>query len=76
MIAQRGLKHPDEAAVAASEYLRLFALVAMAYLRCRAAEAAQLGGVHSEAFYRAKLATVHFYYEKILPKVPVCLRRS
>jgi alkylation response protein AidB-like acyl-CoA dehydrogenase len=68
MLAQRGLKNPDEAAAAASEYLRLFALVAMAYLWCRAVEAAQRGGAQSDNFYRAKLSTARFFYERILPQ--------
>ena len=68
MLAQRGLNNPDEAAAAASEYLRLFALVAMAYLWCRAVEAAQRGGAQSDNFYRAKLNTAGFFYERILPQ--------
>jgi butyryl-CoA dehydrogenase len=67
-IAQRGMKNPEEAAAAASEYLRLFALVAMAYMWCRAVEAAQRGGVHGENFYRAKISTARFFYERILPQ--------
>ena len=67
-IAQRGLQNPEEAAAAASEYLRLFALVAMAYLWCCAVRSAHRGGAHGEAFYRAKLTTATFFFERVLPQ--------
>jgi alkylation response protein AidB-like acyl-CoA dehydrogenase len=67
-IAQRGMKDPDEAGAAASEYLRLFALVAMAYLWCRSVQAAQRGGALDADFYRTKIATARFFYERVLPQ--------
>ncbi len=68
VIAQRGLKDPDEAGAAASEYLRLFALVALAYLWCRMAESAARGSAHSPEFYRAKRNTARFYVDRVLPQ--------
>jgi alkylation response protein AidB-like acyl-CoA dehydrogenase len=68
MIAQRGLRDPREAAAAASEYLHLFALVALGYLWCRALQAAARGGAQSDAFYRAKRGTAQFYFERVLPQ--------
>ncbi|MFT5450041.1 MAG: Flp pilus assembly pilin Flp, partial [Gammaproteobacteria bacterium] len=58
----------DEAGAAASEYLRLFALVAMAYLWCRSVQAAQRGGALDADFYRTKIATARFFYERVLPQ--------
>lgn len=71
MIAQRGLKNPDEAGAASVDYLRQFALVAMAYMWCRMAKAAlegkEKGGADS-AFYDAKLATARFFMQRMLPE--------
>ncbi|RLA31812.1 MAG: acyl-CoA dehydrogenase, partial [Gammaproteobacteria bacterium] len=60
-VATRGLADPEEAAAAASDYLRLFGLVAFAYLWARAAEAAMArpdGDEHD--VYQAKLDTARF----------------
>jgi Acetyl-CoA dehydrogenase C-terminal like len=70
-VAQQGLRNPDEAGAASCDYLRLFALVAMAYLWARMAEIAQArlaGSVNDRAFYQAKLATARFFMAKILPE--------
>ncbi|WP_342106176.1 acyl-CoA dehydrogenase C-terminal domain-containing protein [Methylobacterium sp. SI9] len=71
-IAQRGLKDPEEAGAAATEYLRLFGLVALGYMWLRSAKVAQTAlkaGTDERAFYEAKLATARFYMERILPQV-------
>ncbi len=68
-IAERGMRHPEEAGAAASEYLRLFGLVAMGYLWARAARLALAGADGPEGrFYRAKLATARFYFERLMPQ--------
>jgi hypothetical protein len=68
-VAQTGLSRPEAAAAAASEYLELFALVALAYMWARMAKLA-LAGAPSEdgAFYQAKLATARFFMTKLLPR--------
>ncbi|MDX1592800.1 MAG: acyl-CoA dehydrogenase C-terminal domain-containing protein [Gammaproteobacteria bacterium] len=68
-IAARGAADPNEAACAASEYLRLFGLVALGYQWARAAEVAheRLDGDET-GFYRAKIATARFYMERLLPQ--------
>ncbi|HZB92944.1 MAG TPA: acyl-CoA dehydrogenase C-terminal domain-containing protein [Stellaceae bacterium] len=69
LVAQKGLADPDEAAAAASEYLRAFGLVAMGYLWARIAEVAQQKLAGDEAlFYKAKLATARFYVSRLLPE--------
>jgi alkylation response protein AidB-like acyl-CoA dehydrogenase len=69
-IANVGLRNPDEAGAAAVEYLRLFGLVALGYMWARTAETAfpksQSGD--EQAFYKAKLATARFYFERVLPE--------
>jgi len=66
-IAMAGLKDPNDAAGAATEYLRLFALVVFALIWARTAEIAMEKQKDDPAFYDAKLATARFYFSKILP---------
>ncbi|TCZ66622.1 acyl-CoA dehydrogenase C-terminal domain-containing protein [Roseicella aquatilis] len=65
-LAQRGLRDPFEAGAAATDYLRLFGLTALAYAWARMAEIAL--GKEEDAFYRAKLATARFFMQRILPE--------
>ncbi len=68
-LAQQGLKDPEEAGAAASDYLRLFALTALAFMWARMARVAldkQEG--EGAAFYKAKLATARFYMTRLLPQ--------
>lgn len=70
-IARVGLAKPEEAGAAATDFLRLFGLTALAYLWARTAEIAQAklkDGTSEAEFYKAKLATASFFMEKILPQ--------
>ena len=70
-IAQKGMKDPEEGAAAATDYLRLTGLVAMAYCFAKSAVIAQrrLGeGTDEAAFYKSKLATAQFFFDRILPQ--------
>lgn len=71
-IAQKGLKDPNEAAAASSDYLRMFALVAMGYMWAQMAKIAteKLAGGHLERspFYTGKIKTARFFFEKMLPE--------
>jgi alkylation response protein AidB-like acyl-CoA dehydrogenase len=68
-VAQESLKNTEEAGAAAGDYLRMFALVALAYMWARTAKVAmgKLTG-KKEPFYRAKLATANFYMKRVLPQ--------
>ena len=71
-IAQKGMKDPEEAGAAATEYLRLFGLVALGYMWLRSAKVAHTAlkaGTGERDFYDGKLATARFYMERILPQV-------
>ena len=71
-IAQKGLKDPEEAGAAATEYLRLFGLVALGAMWLRMAKVATealANGAQDRGFYEAKLVTAKFYFERILPQV-------
>ncbi len=70
-IAQRGTQDPAEAAAAATDYLRLFGLVAVGHMWLWMAQtaAARLPGANEKtAFYETKLRTARFYAAKVLPQ--------
>ncbi len=79
-IARKGMADPEEAGAAASEYLRLFGLVALGFMwvkmaRVAAAKLPTAGETAGEdaPFYRAKLATAAFYIERVLPQAGALL---
>ena len=70
-IAQSGMRDPEEAGAAATDYLRLFGLVALAYQWARMAKIAaeKMPQANGDAsFYKAKLATARFFFDRILPE--------
>lgn len=70
-IAQKGLKDPNEAAAASSDYLRQFALVALGYMWCLMVKTAQekiAKGEGDKAFYESKLKTARFFMQRMLPE--------
>ncbi len=68
-LAAESLANPDEAAGAASEYLKLFALVAFGFMWAKCAKIA-LAKLKIESgekeFYDAKIATARFFMTKIM----------
>jgi hypothetical protein len=72
IVAQKGLKNPNEAGAASADYLRLFALVALGFMWCRMVKVAQeklgndAGG--REEFYNSKIHTARFFFERMLPE--------
>ena len=64
-IRARAGAHPEETGAAAVDYMRLFALTAVAYLWARAAEVSLPKS--NDDFHRAKLATARFFMQRILP---------
>jgi alkylation response protein AidB-like acyl-CoA dehydrogenase len=71
-VAQQGLRDPNEAGAASYDYLRLFALVALAYLWARMVQVAKArlaaGADGDAAFYEAKVRTARFFMTKMLPE--------
>ncbi len=71
-IAQKGLKNPNEAGAASSDYLRQFALVALGYMWCKMAKIAQekiaSGTGDRKSFYDSKIMTARFFMERMLPE--------
>jgi len=70
MLAAR--KDRDVVSAAAYDFLMYSGYVSMAYMWLRqsavAADKLENGGEESEAFYRTKLNTAEFYYERLLPR--------
>ena len=70
MLAAR--KDRDLVSSASYDFLMYSGYVTMAYMWARqaavAADRLDNGGDESEAFYKAKLATAEFYYERLLPR--------
>ncbi|MGV6871750.1 acyl-CoA dehydrogenase C-terminal domain-containing protein [Pseudochelatococcus sp. B33] len=70
-VAANGMRDPEEAGAAATDYLRLFGLVALGFMWARMAKIAldkreTAGG--DAAFYEAKLVTARFFMERLLPQ--------
>ncbi len=71
MTAQNALKNPDEAGAASVDYLRQFALVALAFMWCKmviAARAKLESGEGNKSFYESKITTARFYMARVLPE--------
>jgi acyl-CoA dehydrogenase len=76
-LAQNALAKPDNAGAGATDYMHLFGLVALGYMWCRIAEAAQASiaaGGESERLH-AKLVTGRFFVEHVLPETASRLAR-
>jgi len=70
-IYQQMAADPMEAGAASSDYLRMFALTAMAFIWARQAAVAQRAlneGKGREKFYKAKLDTARFFMTRMLPE--------
>lgn len=71
LIAQKGMKNPDEAGAASTDYLRMFALVAIGFMWLKMVKVAQeklTGDPQNKKFYQSKIKTARFYFERILPE--------
>ena len=71
-LMQNGLKNPDNAGAASTDYLHLTGLVCLAYMWAIMAEKAQEaiaeGAGERASFYENKLATARYFMERILPE--------
>jgi hypothetical protein len=72
LIAQKGLKDPVEAGAAATDYLRLFALVVMGFMWVRMARVAleklAAGAGDDTVFYQTKIKTARFFFDRMFPE--------
>ena len=68
-MASKGLNNPEEAAGPATDYLKMFSLVAIGYVWTQYAEISfNKQNDDPEGFYKAKIASGKYYMLKILPE--------
>lgn len=71
-IGLKSLKDPNEAGAASTDFLRLFALVAVGFMWVRMAKVAQEKLISADtdkiAFYQSKIKTARFFIERMLPE--------
>lgn len=70
-LAASGMRDPEEAGAAATDYLRMFGLVALGYMWARMAKIAlekRETAKDDAAFYEAKLVTAKFFMDRLLPQ--------
>jgi alkylation response protein AidB-like acyl-CoA dehydrogenase len=65
-MAKTGLSNPNDPAAGATDYLRMFALVALGYVWARQAKIA-INHQPSTDFYQQKIDTARFFMQKMLP---------
>ncbi|WP_028294937.1 acyl-CoA dehydrogenase C-terminal domain-containing protein [Oceanobacter kriegii] len=70
-IGMGAMKNRDEVGAAAVDYLMYSGYIVLGYFWARMAEVAQQkldAGTTEEAYYKAKLQTAQFYFDRILPR--------
>jgi acyl-CoA dehydrogenase len=73
---QNAMGKPDNAGAGATDYMHLFGLVALGYMWCRIAAAAQAARVADiSGRMEAKLVTARFFMERMLPETATRLAR-
>jgi alkylation response protein AidB-like acyl-CoA dehydrogenase len=74
-LMQNGLRNPENAGAASSDYLHLFALTGLAYMWAKIAKAAlaRIGAGEPDPFYRNKLVTGRYFLERLLPETSLRL---
>lgn len=78
-LMQNGMKNPDNAGAASTDYMHLFGLVALGYMWAQMVKAAQAklseGANGSAAFYETKLVTARYFMERVMPETATHLAR-
>ncbi len=78
-LMQNGMKNPDNAGAASTDYLHLFGLVTLGYMWGQMAKTAQVklaeGANGSSSFYDNKLVTARYYMDRIMPETAAHLAR-
>lgn len=78
-LMQNGMKNPDNAGAASTDYLHLFGLVTLGYMWGQMAKVAQAklaeGANGLSSFYDNKLVTARYYMDRIMPETAAHLAR-
>jgi len=77
-IGLKAMSNPEEAGAAAVSYLRVIGHLVFAYFWARMARVAldRVGAADADPFYRAKLATARFYFQRLLPETAYHIRAA
>ncbi|MBV6633017.1 MAG: acyl-CoA dehydrogenase C-terminal domain-containing protein [Alphaproteobacteria bacterium] len=78
IVAQKGMKNPDEAGAASTDFLRLFGYVALGFMWAKMVITAKekLPNANGKtAFYDGKIKTARYYMQKVLPEANACFIR-
>jgi hypothetical protein len=75
-IGMKAMSNPDEAGAAAVSYLRVIGHLVFAYFWARMARVALDHAGDKDPFYRAKLATARFYFQRLLPETAYHIRAA
>jgi alkylation response protein AidB-like acyl-CoA dehydrogenase len=77
-IGMKAMGNPEEAGAAAVSYLRVIGHLVYAYFWARMARVAldRAGATGADPFYRAKLATARFYFQRLLPETAYHIRAA
>jgi alkylation response protein AidB-like acyl-CoA dehydrogenase len=77
-IGMKAMSNPEEAGAAAGSYLRVIGHLVFAYFWARMARVAldRIGAAGADPFYRAKLATARFYFQRLLPETAYHIRAA
>jgi acyl-CoA dehydrogenase len=77
-LMQNGMKNPDDAGAASTDYLHLSGLVALGYMWCRMVKAAQEkldGGDGAKDFCENKITTGRYFMERVMPETAAHVAR-
>ncbi|MGB7285799.1 MAG: acyl-CoA dehydrogenase C-terminal domain-containing protein [Salaquimonas sp.] len=78
-LMQNGMKNPDNAGAASTDYMHLMGLVALGYMWAMMAEKSQEalkeGADGKTSFHESKLATGRYFFERIMPEAGAHLAR-
>ncbi len=76
-LMQNGMKNPDNAGAASTDYLHLFGLVTLGYMWAKMAKVAQdkLASAGEQPYLKSKLVTGKFFMERMLPETSLRLSR-
>ena len=79
-LGMKAFANPDEAGAAAVDYLRVIGHLAFAYFWAKMARVALTrvaqDGDQVDSFYRTKLATARFYFQRLLPETAYHIRAA
>lgn len=76
-LMQNGMKNPDNAGAASTDYMHLFGLVTLGYMWAKMAKVAQdkIAGSGEQPYLKSKLVTGKFFMERMLPETSLRLSR-